>query len=114
MRMSFDEFCGEIENLAKKYGRDMPVKVEQNPRREIAKVYGPHITPVEMAKDGLDGISELASDVAEHHPHWGIISGCSSILDTLLERWDDSLTGEDLSQIRWDLERISRALESQK
>ncbi|RNJ78289.1 MAG: hypothetical protein EB829_05025 [Nitrosopumilus sp. H8] len=111
--MTFDDFCGEVEELAKKHRKDAAIRIEQSPGRNIARVYGPGITPVEMARDGLNGISELASDVAEHHPHWKIISGCSSILDTLLERWDGQLTAEDLSQMRWDLDRIGRALGSQ-
>ena len=57
--------------------------------------------PVSRAERALYDIQELADSTAEHHPYWVLLYNCSQISKLILEKWNDDLTEEDLSEIRW-------------
>ena len=52
---------------------------------------------------------ELAYTTAEHHPYWGLLYNCSQISKSILEKWDDELTKEDLSEIRWIISELENS-----
>jgi len=56
--------------------------------------------PVSRAERALYDIQELADSTAEHHPYWALLYNCSQISNSKLEKWNDDLTEEDLSEIR--------------
>jgi len=75
----------------------------------------PNDDPVSRAERALYDIQELADSSAEHHPYWVLLYNCSQISKLILEKWNDELTEEDLSEIRWmisELENSSNKLKN--
>ena len=65
--------------------------------------------PVSRAERALYDIQELADSTAEHHPYWVLLYNCSQISKTILEKWNDDLTEEDLSEIRWMISELENS-----
>ena len=65
--------------------------------------------PVSRAERALYDIQELADSTAEHHPYWALLYNCSQISKTILEKWNDDLTEEDLSEIRWMISELENS-----
>jgi len=53
--------------------------------------------PVSRAERALYDIQELADSTAEHHPYLALLYNCSKISKSVLEKWNDDPTAEDLS-----------------
>ena len=68
-----------------------------------------HDDPVSRAENALYHIQELADSTAEHHPYWVLLYNCSQISKTILEKWNDDLTEEDLSEIRWMISELENS-----
>jgi len=76
----------------------------------IAAVTAPDvINDTSSPKNGLEDVLELAYTTAEHHPYWGLLYNCSQISESILEKWDDGLTKEDLSEIRWIISELENS-----
>jgi len=69
----------------------------------------PNDDPVSRAERALYDIHELADSTAEHHPYWVLLYNCSQISKTILEKWNDDLTEEDLSEIRWMISELENS-----
>ena len=65
--------------------------------------------PVSRAERALYDIQELADSTAEHHPYWVLLYNCSQISKLILEKWNDELTEEDLSEIRWMISELENS-----
>jgi len=65
--------------------------------------------PVSRAERALYDIQELADSTAEHHPYWALLYNCSQISKSILEKWNDDLTEEDLSEIRWMISELENS-----
>jgi len=65
--------------------------------------------PVSRAERALYDIQELADSTAEHRPYWALLYNCSQISKTILEKWKDDLTEEDLSEIRWMISELENS-----
>jgi len=65
--------------------------------------------PVSRAERALYDIQELADSTAEHHPNWALLYNCSQISKSILEKWNDELTEEDLSEIRWMISELENS-----
>ena len=65
--------------------------------------------PVSRAERALYDIQELADSTAEHHPYWALLYNCSQISKLILEKWNDELTEEDLSEIRWMISELENS-----
>ena len=65
-------------------------------------------------KNGLHDVTELAYTTAEHHPYWNILYQSSEIATTILDKWSDKITSEEIEQIKWALKEISQTLEKIK
>ena len=65
--------------------------------------------PVSRAERALYDIQELADSTAEHHPYWALLYNCSQISKSILEKWNDELTDEDLSEIRWMISELENS-----
>ena len=70
--------------------------------------------PVSRAERALYDIQELADSTAEHHPYWVLLYNCSQISKLILEKWDDELTDEDLSEIRWMISELENSYKKLK
>ena len=65
--------------------------------------------PVSRAERALYDIQELADSTSEHHPYWVLLYNCSQISKLVLEKWNDELTEEDLSEIRWMISELENS-----
>jgi len=69
----------------------------------------PNDDPVSRAERALYDIQELADSTAEHHPYWVLLYNCSQISKSILEKWNDELTEEDLNEIRWMISELENS-----
>ena len=70
--------------------------------------------PVSRAERALYDIQELADSTAAHHPYWALLYNCSQISKSILEKWNDDLTKEDLSEIRWMISELENSYDKLK
>ena len=111
----FENFYHELLDLAKKYEtKNIPLKIEKDLENDIVKIFGEKITSLARAKNGLNDVLELSYTTAEHHPYWKLLYNCSEIATNVLEKWKDSLSEEDLSDIDWAIKELNQSLEKIK
>ncbi len=112
---NFENFYHDLLDLAKKYEtKNIPLKVEKDLENDIVKIFGERITSLARAKNGLNDVTELSYTTAEHHPYWNLLYNCSEIATSVLEKWKDSLSDEDLSDIEWAIKELTQSLEKIK
>lgn len=113
--MTFEDFYHDLLDLAKKYEKqNIPLKIEQDLENNIVKIFGEKITSLTRAQNGLHDVTELAYATAEHHPYWNILYNSSEIANSVLDKWKNSLSEDDLSDIDWALKEIEKTLEKIK
>ncbi len=111
----FENFYHDLLALTKKHeDQNVPLKIEKDLEHDIIKIFGEKITSLSRAQNGLNDVTELAYATAEHHPFWNLIYNCSEITNTVLEKWEDSLSEEDFSDIRWAIQELNQTLEKIK
>jgi len=110
----FKNFHHDLLELMKKYEQDIPLKMEQDLENDIVKIFGAKITSLARAQNGLSDVAELAYTTAEHHPYWNLLYNCSEIAHTVLDKWGNSLSPNDLKDIDWALKEIHQTLEKIK
>ena len=72
-------------------------------------IMAPNDDSVSRAERALYDIQELADSTAEHHPYWALLYNCSQISKSILEKWNDDLTKEDLNEIRWMISELENS-----
>ena len=110
----FKNFHHDLLELMKKYEQDIPLKMEQDLENDIVKIFGAKITSLARAQNGLSDMTELAYTTAEHHPYWNLLYNCSEIAHTVLDKWGNSLSPNDIKDIDWALKEIHQTLEKIK
>ncbi len=111
---NFENFRQDLIDLVKKYEHDVPLKVEEDIENNIIKIFGAKITSLARAQNGLNDMTELAYTTAEHHPYWNLLYNCSEIANTVLDKWKNSLSSDDVADIEWALKQINQTLEKIK
>lgn len=112
---NFENFYDDLLDLAKKYEqKNIPLKIENDLENDIVKIFGENITSLARARNGLNDVAELAYATAEHHPYWNLLYNCSEIASSVLEKWKESLSADDLSDIDWAIKELSQSLEKIK
>ncbi len=112
---NFENFYHDLLDLAKKYEQqNTPLKIEQDLENDIIKIFGEKISSLARAKNGLGDLTELAYTTAEHHPYWNLLYNCSEIASGVLEKWEDSLSADDVSDIEWAIKELNQSLEKIK
>ncbi len=112
---SFENFYHDLLEFAKKYEQqNIPLKIEKDLENDIIKIFGEKITSLARAQNGLNDVTELAYTTAEHHPFWNLIYNCSEITNTVLEKWKESLSEDDFSDIEWAIKELNQTLEKIK
>ena len=111
---NFENFRQDLIDLVKKYEHDVPLKVEEDIENNIIKIFGAKITSLARAQNGLNDMTELAYTTAEHHPYWNLLYNCSDIANTVLDKWKNSLSSDDVADIEWALKQINQTLEKIK
>ncbi len=108
---TFSEFYESLEKLAKSFEqKNMQLRIRPDLDSNLIRIYGEKINSLELAKAGLDEISELAYSTAEHHPYWNLLYNDSQILKIVLEKWNETLTEEELKEIDWYADEIKNSL----
>lgn len=111
----FENFYDDLLELAKKYEQqNVPLKIENDLENDIVKIFGEKIASLARARNGLIDVSELAYTTAEHHPYWNLLYNCSEIASSVLEKWKESLSADDLSDIDWAIKELNQSLEKIK
>ena len=112
---NFEKFYIELLELVSRFEKNnVPLKIEKDLQNNIIKIFGDNTTSLERAKNGLNDISELAYATAEHHPFWNVLYNCSEISNTILEKWKDELSKQDLDDIKWSIDELNHTLEKLK
>ncbi len=112
---NFENFYDDLLDLAKKYElKNIPLKIENDLENDIVKIFGENITSLARARNGLNDVEELAYATAEHHPYWNLLYNCSEIASSVLEKWKESLSADDLSDIDWAIKELNQSLEKIK
>jgi len=112
---NFENFYHDLLDLVKKYEQqNTPLKIEKDLENDIIKIFGEKITSLTRARNGLNDVEELAYATAEHHPYWNLLYNCSEITSSVLEKWKESLSAEDFSDIDWAIKELTHSLEKIK
>ena len=107
----FEKFFQDLQKLVEKYGKsNTMIKVEANFDDDIIKIFGEKITALARAKNGLMEVTELAYTTAEHHPYWNILYQTSEIITTVLEKWGDKISKQEIEDIEWALKEVNQTL----
>ena len=107
---SFKSFFDELLTLVEKYEKkQVMIKVENEPDYEFVKIFGEKIDSILRAKTGLNDVSELAYTTAEHHPYWALLYNSSEISKTVLEKWNDKISPEEMNEIKWHIKEIENS-----
>ena len=109
-KLSFSDFYKSLIELVKTFEeKDTILKVEEDLALNIIRIFGEGIDSVSRAKNGLEEVVELSYTTAEHHPYWALLYNCSQISKSILEKWNDDLTEEDLNEIRWMISELENS-----
>ena len=107
---SFKSFFNELLTLVEKYEKkQVMIKVDNEPDYEFLKIFGEKIDSILRAKTGLNDVSELAYTTAEHHPYWALLYNSSEISKTVLEKWNDTISPEEMNEIKWHIKEIENS-----
>jgi len=107
---SFTDFYKSLLDLVKTFEeKNTILKVEEDLALNIIRIFGEGVDSVSRAKNGLEEVVELSYTTAEHHPYWALLYNCSQISKSILEKWNDELTEEDLSEIRWMVSELENS-----
>jgi hypothetical protein len=112
MAEDFVEFHDALLDLIKSFEqKNVLVKMQSDLNSNTIKIYGERACALERAKAGLEDVAELAYTTAEHHPYWNLLYNGSQILKIVLEKWNETLTKEELEEIDWYAEEIKNSLD---
>lgn len=75
----------------------------------VIRIYTDKSDALKKASAGLAEVLELAYTTAEHHPYWAMLYHATEISKILLEKWDSSLSADNLSEIAWRCDEIKMA-----
>jgi hypothetical protein len=107
---SFTDFYKSLLDLVKTFEENNTIlKVEEDLALNIIRIFGEGVDSISRAKNGLEEVVELSYTIAEHHPYWALLYNCSQISKSILEKWNDELTEEDLSEIRWMISELENS-----
>ena len=112
---TFLEFYQSLLDLVKSYeNKNTMLKVQEDLESNIIQIFGENIDSLSIAKNGMDGVSELAYTTAEHHPYWALLYHCTQIGKISLDKWKDELTNEELDEIEWSIDELKNACKKLK
>ena len=104
---SFEEVHRSLAELIKSFEeKKTQLKLETDLESNIIKIFGANIDSLSRAKNGLEDIAELANTATEHHPYWNLLYNCSQISRTVLEKWTDDLSNDELEEIEWSIKGL--------
>ncbi len=112
MTEDFAKFHDALLDLIKSFEqKNVLVKMQSDLGSNVIKIYGERADALERARGGLEEIAELAYATAEHHPYWNLLYDGSQILKIVLEKWNGTLTKEEVNEIVWYADKIKNSLD---
>lgn len=110
MTEDFSNFYESLLELVKSFEKkNVLVKLNSEPDSNIVRIYGERSNGLALAKTGLEEIEELALTTAEHHPYWSLLYNCSQILKMVLEKWNDTLSEDEIKEILWYVDELKNS-----
>ncbi len=110
MPEDFSNFHKSLLDLVKEFERkNVLIKIHAEPDSGIIRIYGERSDGLTLAKAGLEEIEELALTTAEHHPYWNLLYNSSQILKTVLEKWNDTITEDEIKEMKWHADEIKNS-----
>ncbi|MEM3117590.1 MAG: hypothetical protein QXN83_02905 [Nitrososphaerales archaeon] len=110
-----EKVLDEVKKLAESLRKEgITMKVRGDDDAGMIRIYGESSDMLKRAQSGLREVSELVYATAEHHPYWGIVYHTIEIARIVMERWNDELTNDELSELLWRVEEIKGVLERLK
>ena len=110
--MSMEKVLDEVKKLAESLQKQgITIKVRSDDEAGMIRIYGESSDMLKRAISGLQEVSELAYTTAEHHPYWGIVYHAMEVSKITLEKWNDELTNDELSELLWRIEEVKSMLE---
>ena len=110
MTEDFSNFYESLLELVKSFEKkNVLVKINSDPDSNIIRIYGERSNGLTLAKTGLEEIEELALTTAEHHPYWSLLYNSSQILKLVLEKWNDTLSDDEIKEILWYIDEIKNS-----
>ena len=107
---TFSEFYKSLLQLVKTFEeKNTMLKVEEDAALNIIRIFGENADSISRAKSGLEDVVELAYATAEHHPYWILLYNSSLISKAVLEKWNEDLSEEDLSEIQWMVSELQNS-----
>jgi len=107
MTNDFLTFQESLLDLVKSFEKkNVLVKLNSDPDSNIIRIYGEQSNGLALAKIGLEEVEELALTTAEHHPYWSLLYNGSQVLKIVLEKWNDTLTEDEIKEILWHVDEI--------
>ena len=108
---SFQSFYDELKLLVEKFEKkQLQIKIQSDLDYDSVKIFGEKMDSVIRAKLGVEDAAELAYTTAEHHPYWAVLYNCTEKTKTILEKWKDELTFEQLEEMKWNLKEIQNTI----
>jgi hypothetical protein len=112
---TFLEFYQSLLDLVNSYeNKNIMLKVQEDLKANIIRIFGENIDSLSLAKNGMEGVSELAYTTAEHHPYWALLYYCTQIGTLCLDKWKDELTKEELDEIEWSIDELKNTCKKLK
>lgn len=112
---TFLEFYQSLLELVKSYeNNNIMLKVQEDLEANIIRIFGENMDSLSLAKNGMEGVSELAYTTAEHHPYWALLYHCTQIGKLSLDKWKDELTKEELDEIEWSIDELKNTCKKLK
>jgi hypothetical protein len=90
------------------------LKIQEDLEANIIRIFGENTDSLSLAKNGMEGVSELAYTTAEHHPYWALLYHCAQIGKLSLDKWKDELTKEELDEIEWSIDELKNTCKKLK
>ena len=112
---TFSDFYESLFQLIKTFEKkNTMLKVEKDLALNIIRIFGEKADSVSRAKNSLEDVIELSYTTAEHHPYWSLLYNSSLISKVILEKWDNDLSEEDLSEIQWSVSELQNSCDKLK
>ena len=70
--------------------------------------------PIRVQLDRIAALEEFVFGQAEHHPYWHIAYSALQILRTVISKWREDLTDDELEELKWHVDTIGSQLERLK
>ena len=86
------------------------LKIKYDDKNNIIRITSEQSTPRSRAVNGVEDIIELAQATAEHHPYWGLLSNSAEIANTVLDKWNDTMTDKDIEDVKWYIQEIEHII----